>query len=82
MELRSRAADSRLPPLGISAGLADAGPTTGYDPDTLFLRADAALYAAKDGGRNRVVLDDGSLPPPGDPRSLLQPGTLATSGRQ
>lgn len=82
VDQRTRAVGSQLPPLGISMGVAHAGPATGYDPDTLFLRADAALYAAKDAGRNRIVVDDGDLPPPGDPRSLLHPGTLDAHGHR
>ena len=64
VEARSRASGAGLPPLSISLGLAEAGPVAGYDDESLFTRADAALYAAKAGGRNRVV----SAPPsePGD----------------
>jgi diguanylate cyclase (GGDEF)-like protein len=74
VEQRSRFADSGLPPLAISIGLAHAGPDAGYDPEALFLRADAALYAAKDAGRNRVVVGTG-VESGGDPRSLLQPAS-------
>jgi diguanylate cyclase (GGDEF)-like protein len=74
VEQRSRFADSGLPPLAISIGLAHAGPDAGYDPEALFLRADAALYAAKDAGRNRVVVGTG-IESGGDPRSLLQPAS-------
>jgi diguanylate cyclase (GGDEF)-like protein len=50
--------------LSLSIGIAQANADTGYRTETLFHRADTALYAAKHGGRNRVVLSDDSLPPP------------------
>ena len=50
--------------LSLSIGIAQANAETGYRTETLFHRADTALYAAKHGGRNRVVLSDESLPPP------------------
>lgn len=43
-------------PFTVSIGVADAQDSTG-DFATLIGRADAALYAAKQGGRNRVVAD-------------------------
>ena len=47
-----------MPDLSISVGLAIADPGRGYDAESLFRRADGALYRAKRGGRNRVVADD------------------------
>jgi predicted signal transduction protein with EAL and GGDEF domain len=46
-----------MPGLSISVGLAVADPTRGYDPESLFRRADTALYGAKRNGRNRVQAD-------------------------
>lgn len=45
----------------VSAGVAGY-PGHGHDSDTLFKLAVKALYAAKSGGRNRVVMADVSLP--------------------
>ncbi len=75
VEERSRAADSSLPPLGISLGLAQAGPGDGYEAEALFHRADTALYEAKAAGRNRVVRASAGAPAaaPAAGRALLQP---------
>jgi diguanylate cyclase (GGDEF)-like protein len=62
-----RAAAEHEPPLtglSLSIGIAQANEELGYRTETLFHRADTALYAAKHSGRNRVVLSDESLPPP------------------
>ena len=53
-----------LPGLSLSIGIARASPESGYFVDALFQRADTALYAAKHGGRNRVVLASDDLPRP------------------
>ena len=59
-EIVWRAPDQQppMPDLSISVGLAIADPGRGYDAESLFRRADGALYRAKRGGRNRVVADD------------------------
>ncbi|MFG1325060.1 GGDEF domain-containing protein [Xanthobacter variabilis] len=45
-------AEEGIPALTVSIGVAEVGP--GYDLRSTFRHADAALYAAKDGGRNQV----------------------------
>jgi len=58
VETRATAHQPPLPGLSLSMGIAQADAETGYDADTLFARADAALYEAKRQGRNRVVIAD------------------------
>jgi diguanylate cyclase (GGDEF)-like protein len=67
------AGDPVLGALSLSLGIAIAEPATGYRLDGLFEHADAALYAAKRAGRNRVVLASEQTPAAPDgapPRSL------------
>ena len=56
--------DPPLPGLSLSIGIARASPASGYHIDALFQRADIALYSAKRGGRNRVVVASDDLPRP------------------
>jgi diguanylate cyclase (GGDEF)-like protein len=49
--------DSDVPPFTISGGIAVSEPADGRDPQRVLRRADAALYRAKRGGRNRVAAD-------------------------
>jgi diguanylate cyclase (GGDEF)-like protein len=63
-----------MPGLSISVGLAVADPTRGYDPESLFRRADTALYGAKRNGRNQVQADVAGEPVPADGRRARQWG--------
>ena len=47
-------------PLSVSIGVAEA--RVGEPLESCLRRADAALYRAKDGGRNRVELDESAAP--------------------
>ena len=65
--IRERISQAPLPfPITVSAGIA-AGDPRRDRPEQTFERADQALYRAKQGGRNRVVIDDtpffGSIDP-------------------
>jgi two-component system, cell cycle response regulator len=53
---------SRKLPITISLGVATAADMNNLSPESLINRADAALYQAKAGGRNRVVSDEGGGP--------------------
>ncbi|MEW6281654.1 MAG: diguanylate cyclase [Candidatus Eremiobacterota bacterium] len=57
-------------PVTMSAGIATLGEATWQDTDGLLASADEALYEAKHGGRNRVVLKAPPAPPQ-DPREVL-----------
>jgi diguanylate cyclase (GGDEF)-like protein len=48
-------------PITMSFGVAASGQDQAFDYPTVFAAADAALYRAKRGGRNRVCLSDGQL---------------------
>ncbi|MBJ7332859.1 MAG: GGDEF domain-containing protein, partial [Solirubrobacteraceae bacterium] len=53
-----RAAPLAGVPVTISLGVASSTPSGDFDYDRTFARADAALYAAKENGRDRVVCAD------------------------
>ena len=60
---RAPEAEPPLPGLSLSMGVAQANAENGYAADALFERADAALYEAKQRGRNTVVVADENLLP-------------------
>jgi diguanylate cyclase (GGDEF)-like protein len=67
-----------MPGLSISVGVAIADPARGYDPESLFQRADTALYRAKRGGRNQVQVDlPGEAPEPDSRRARQWGDALA-----
>lgn len=55
MDLDLRCRDQVLRPITVSIGMSEARPNES-DPATLLRRADAALYTAKQQGRNRIVV--------------------------
>jgi diguanylate cyclase (GGDEF)-like protein len=63
-------------PITVSIGVAVA-PCGPVDTEELVTRADAALYAAKAGGRNRVVLERGE---PGEAREPAPVGAASVGG--
>lgn len=71
--LRTSIADLRLSwegdpiPFTVSVGVASIEAESGADAHALVAAADAALYAAKQGGRNRIGLADSRTPEPAVP---------------
>ena len=53
--------DGKAIPVTVSIGLAQVADDPHDTVTSLIARADAALYAAKHGGRNRVVCDEGKV---------------------
>ncbi|WP_374472033.1 diguanylate cyclase [Arenimonas sp.] len=66
--------DPPMPGLSVSIGVAVADPGRGYDAESLFRRADTALYRAKRAGRNRVLADDPAYAGDADARRARQWG--------
>ena len=58
LEERQLGATADLPGITVSVGVA-AFPENGSDPEELISKADAAMYAAKQGGRNQVIMAKG-----------------------
>jgi diguanylate cyclase (GGDEF)-like protein len=57
-DLRTRFAKTK--PLTISVGVTQAVPKAGDDVERIIARVDAALYEAKEAGRNRIVVSQAS----------------------
>lgn len=73
-------ATQALAKLRVSIGIAHATSTSGYDLEYLFQRADAALYAAKRSGRDRVAIESEHDTTPTDQPSLRQLSATAAEG--
>jgi diguanylate cyclase (GGDEF)-like protein len=73
-------ATQALAKLRVSIGIAHATSTSGYDLEHLFQRADAALYAAKRSGRDRVAIESERDTAPTDQPSLRQLSSTAAEG--
>lgn len=73
-------ATQALAKLRVSIGIAHATSTSGYDLEHLFQRADAALYAAKRSGRDRVAIEGEHDTAPPDQHALRQLSATAAAG--
>lgn len=73
-------ATQALMKLRVSIGIAHATPASGYDLEPLFQRADAALYAAKRAGRDRVAIESDGDTAPIDQPSLRQLSATTAGG--
>jgi len=73
-------ATQALAKLRVSIGIAHATSASGYDLEHLFQRADAALYAAKRSGRDRVAIESDHDPAPTDQPSLRQLSATTAAG--
>lgn len=72
-------AGGAVPPFTVSFGVCD--DSYGTELDGLLARADAALLGAKQAGRDRVVVAEGTPGPPVEARAVRQVGSGITSTR-
>ena len=57
--IRKRVAEETRPPVTVSSGIAEwSWMDEKVSVESLFYRADMALYSAKNGGRNRIVVEE------------------------